>query len=907
MPTFPKTSFETLPDDILFSLLMDIPELRNVSKTLHRAAERLDNHLLLNYIRMGISSYDRHARHDVGRKTNHENDQKPSQFFTEFDEQILLDAVLNDSIISTFLAKRSYQVGMSQQYLNMLNHLITTGSKNERLQSNSKAIDKGKISHNEGIHKLIVSDRAVLLFLQRDICFFNKRHIITPSPETEIESVDGTKKAPYVSVQQMPDSAPKTESLSLNGGSDKHGFTPQNYTDLSLTHTPDSSDTDKSLSSPGQQLSQESPPAYDIDSNNVSSYHWQHITDPLLAPSSGTCVYAKNVHWLWLQYRTRLAPGCRYQVYLNIKTENAFSLAPIRFMFQENPYVKQTFQPFAPIDATAGQHNILGNDQTNGGSIYLGVIEVLVPPPAEIVELKRSDLGSVKHHHHRTHANGNNLLFHDNDSDSSDSSDENTEFVYYHDETSSYASTNAVPSGISSPNRDHPSHSASLFSSSTSQHTLPNVGTSYTSNSHLRAMSPPSTSHMNSESRTSSFSNLSNISFSTHTHLRSDQTNSHSHNEHSSISNNTQNTVVPHFQLHRQLQQIEREQSLEEQLEKLQDGTPEKVRAHRRLLRQKYGKGGSASGSSSVAALSAVVSAVESRNHSRAGSGASTPKHHTYNHSSPFNYNFMSRSGSDSNPHPHFHSESTHSHRSGFPKSELPNFAHDEQPSLQNIQAFQSSNLSTNDSQKPHRDHTYTHLNASLSQKSHFLKRKQKDALSRHPGLRKIRHEQRRAQRLEALSIKARPPSKWPTVVFEMEDTGVGINRGIQFNYLCFVQIEGSHEAHKQRHNYRNGTSHREFKQWLVIDDSKVPDFVQSRNVDKEMQQAFERLTELKNATAVLGPFMNQSVSEGYLAKPQTLNGSEVLDDGLLEQMVMGTGPGSASETSSGSGEDTMI
>ena len=121
------------------------------------------------------------------------------------------------------------------------------------------------------------------------------------------------------------------------------------------------------------------------------------------------------------------------------------------------------------------------------------------------------------------------------------------------------------------------------------------------------------------------------------------------------------------------------------------------------------------------------------------------------------------------------------------------------------------------------------------------------------------------------------------------------------------MQIEGSYEAHKQRLNYRNGTSHRGFKQWLVVDDSKVPEFVQSRHVDKEMRQAFDRLTELKNATAVLDPFMNQGFSEGYLAKPQTSNRSEVLDDGLLEQMVMGTGPGSASETSSGSGEDTMI
>lgn len=84
-------------------------------------------------------------------------------------------------------------------------------------------------------------------------------------------------------------------------------------------------------------------------------------------------------------------PGYRYKVYLNLRTENAFSLTSIRFMLQESPYVKQTFQPYVPVYATAGQHQVLNNPESKGGNIYMGDIEILVPPPPEIVEVKGMD------------------------------------------------------------------------------------------------------------------------------------------------------------------------------------------------------------------------------------------------------------------------------------------------------------------------------------------------------------------------------------------------------------------------------------------------------------------------------------------------------------------------------------
>lgn len=789
------SSLETLPDDILFLFLQEVPQLRHASKTMHLAAERLDHHLLMNFVGMGPSEQKQSQRqkgpHSHHRHNTHEEDDPPIP--TQFDEQLLLDVLLNDKIVSTFLAKRSYKVGMSREYIAMLNDV-------DKLNASSKASPA----------KLVVSDRAMMLFLKRDVCFFDKRHIITPEPENEIETV--AKR--HVS------------GSSKSWGGEKEG-------------------NNAGIDKEGNNISGSS-------TNDNKLYEWQHITDPAIAPGSQTCVYAQNVHWLWLQYRTRLAPGRRYQMYLNLKTDNAFSLSPIRFMVQENPYVKQTFQPFAPVEATAGQHGVLGNVETKGGDIYMGDIDVLIPPPAELVEVKehaslenRNNPGSNKMGHRGCDGGDEMEISSEDDDNDNDDDDDGSDFVYYHDETLSYECADV--SGTSSPVNT---------TTQVQPQTLPNVGM-------VR----------NSRSQTS-LSSLSHVSLSAYTAARSypsqashNHHDSHGHNSrnhrhlHSSSPENTLNSV-PHLQLHRQLQQIETEQALEERLEQLPDGTAEKQRVHRRLLRQKYGKGGSASGSSSVAAISAVVSAVESRSQSRSVSGAATPMRPAY----------------------------TGSSSSSVPKQSLP-------PPLSSSLNKPLNSLLIDQQRKQQEKEKRRELKKKVQKSKSFV--------AKHPVLRQMRREDRHARRLQELARRPRPPSKWPTVVFEMEDTGVGINRGIQFNYLYFVPV-ADYESDMGMGSAGGGTSGSNssfqwgqgFRQWAVVQGEQVPNFIQPRHVDYEMRQAFDRLTEFKNTTA-LGTALDFGLNG--LVGPDELAASGFENrfaEKQLEQLADSTGAGSVSENS---------
>lgn len=80
-------------------------------------------------------------------------------------------------------------------------------------------------------------------------------------------------------------------------------------------------------------------------------------------------------------------------------------------------------------------------------------------------------------------------------------------------------------------------------------------------------------------------------------------------------------------------------------------------------------------------------------------------------------------------------------------------------------------------------------------------------------------------------------------------------------------------------------------KQWTVLSKDTTPEFVQTHRITTEFRQAYDRYTELKNATAVLRTGLESGTTAEAL-------------EGIMEGIVSGTGAGSASDNSAGSGED---
>lgn len=111
-----------------------------------------------------------------------------------------------------------------------------------------------------------------------------------------------------------------------------------------------------------------------LDPWDLKSGPWNHVTSTHCS-RAGTCLYAANVTSLKLVHRTRLQPG-KYEVYVDVRTENAFSLLPIRFMVRENHLVRQSFSPYPPARLVTGAHEHFAN---RSGKIYLGDISVASP------------------------------------------------------------------------------------------------------------------------------------------------------------------------------------------------------------------------------------------------------------------------------------------------------------------------------------------------------------------------------------------------------------------------------------------------------------------------------------------------------------------------------------------------
>lgn len=99
---------------------------------------------------------------------------------------------------------------------------------------------------------------------------------------------------------------------------------------------------------------------------------WKHITGGLYS-SAHTCLHASNVHWLNLQYRTRLAPG-RYDVHIQIGAMDLPNLMPVRFKVSGSGYARQIFSQFCPSSFSLGK-----TDTFTPYYINLGEIIVLDP------------------------------------------------------------------------------------------------------------------------------------------------------------------------------------------------------------------------------------------------------------------------------------------------------------------------------------------------------------------------------------------------------------------------------------------------------------------------------------------------------------------------------------------------
>lgn len=99
---------------------------------------------------------------------------------------------------------------------------------------------------------------------------------------------------------------------------------------------------------------------------------------------------------------------------MHLRTENAFSLLPIRFMVKENHLVRQAFSPYPPARLVTGAHEHFAN----GGKIYLGDLSVADPsvyPLAEYfgeAESESEPTAGGKFHHHENEGSrekGNHL------------------------------------------------------------------------------------------------------------------------------------------------------------------------------------------------------------------------------------------------------------------------------------------------------------------------------------------------------------------------------------------------------------------------------------------------------------------------------------------------------------------
>lgn len=121
-----SVTLESLSDDILYIILDKAPLLRYASKRLHYLAEDLDRHSLVTA-------------------------------FSSQNELSLLDKVQHNPTISQLLRSYSYSV----------NSLFS-----------NKHLARSTECHP--------SARSVKAFLQKDICFFSPKHVITPNPSDDI-------------------------------------------------------------------------------------------------------------------------------------------------------------------------------------------------------------------------------------------------------------------------------------------------------------------------------------------------------------------------------------------------------------------------------------------------------------------------------------------------------------------------------------------------------------------------------------------------------------------------------------------------------------------------------------------------------------------------------------------------
>lgn len=124
------------------------------------------------------------------------------------------------------------------------------------------------------------------------------------------------------------------------------------------------------------------------DLKALTSGTWKHVTGALYA-SAHTCIHASNVHWLNIQYRTRLAPG-RYDVRLRIRASPQATLVPIRFKILENAFVKQNFTSFCPPGWDVG-----GQGWLYPYDLLLGEIVVLDPGRTYPHDFSRDSIGNA--------------------------------------------------------------------------------------------------------------------------------------------------------------------------------------------------------------------------------------------------------------------------------------------------------------------------------------------------------------------------------------------------------------------------------------------------------------------------------------------------------------------------------
>lgn len=154
-----------------------------------------------------------------------------------------------------------------------------------------------------------VSGRSILSFLRRDYCFFSPKHVITPSPDTEIDHIE----------------------IPQNGS-------PPSKADLAVGV-------------------------------------WKHITGDFHSPS-GTCMYAANVHWLNMEFKTRLSPGS-YGVHLYIEASSLAKITTISFQLADS---LQAFQRFSSFP----EENLLLRKSSSLTPFHIYLGEIVVRKSEEI-------------------------------------------------------------------------------------------------------------------------------------------------------------------------------------------------------------------------------------------------------------------------------------------------------------------------------------------------------------------------------------------------------------------------------------------------------------------------------------------------------------------------------------------